>query len=44
MITKENYRFLRNLDDFRLLPIDQFDELALHIKKRKAPKEPMSLS
>ncbi|MDD6384595.1 MAG: Crp/Fnr family transcriptional regulator [Streptococcus hyointestinalis] len=39
MIAKENYRFLRNLDDFRLLPIDQFDELALHIKKRKVPKE-----
>lgn len=39
MIMKEDYRFLRNLDDFRLLSINQFDELALHIKKRKAPKE-----
>ncbi|MEW4354631.1 Crp/Fnr family transcriptional regulator [Streptococcus pneumoniae] len=38
MITREQYQFLRNLEEFQYFSIEQFDQLMARIHYRKVPK------
>lgn len=38
MITKEQYFYFRQLDDFKHFTIEQFDHIVSHIKHRTALK------